>query len=511
MESSENTANLVSDTNLPRLHNSHPSHLTTIGISGMEADLSPELLRRFTSIVGPAGIVTDTVALAPALTEWRGLYTGRTPALLAPATPSETSEILAICQSERIGVVPQGGNTGLVGGAIPASTREHPEIVLSARRMKTVREVDPENYTMTVEAGCLLADIQEAAADADRFFPLSLAAEGSCQIGGNISTNAGGTNVLRYGTTRDLVMGLEVVMADGRIFNGLRGLRKDNAGYDLKQLFIGAEGTLGFITAATCKLFPRPLSVATAWVAVPDPDAAIHLNSEARRLLGDQLIALELINRLAVEFVLEHIDGCRDPLDAPSEWVLLLELGSMEPGIAADTALETFLARAMEEGLVTDAILAQSALQRDELWHMRHNISAAQKMAGAGIKHDISVPVSRIGEFLDNAQRFVTERVPGIKVVAFGHLGDGNLHFNLNQPDNMDRDQFLGLWDEIGSAVHTLAAELGGSFSAEHGVGVLKTGELVRLRGGVELALMRQIKAALDPHGIMNPGKLLAI
>ncbi len=475
----------------------------------MKVDLSPALLQRFATIVGPTGIETDAAALEPVLTEWRGLYMGRTPALLAPATPAEAAEILAICQSEHIGVVPQGGNTGLVGGAIPASTAERPEIVLSARRMTAIRELDPANYTITVEAGCLLADVQAAAADVDRFFPLSLAAEGSCQIGGNISTNAGGTNVLRYGNTRDLVLGLEVVLADGRIFNGLRGLRKDNAGYDLKQLFIGAEGTLGFITAATCKLFPRPRSVATAWVAVPDPDAAIRLNSEARRLLGDQLIALELINRLAIDLVFSHIAGTRNPLNEPSDWVMLLELGSAEPGTAADVALEAFLAAALDDGFVTDAILAQSISQRDELWHIRHSISAAQKIAGAGIKHDISVPVSRVGEFLSSAQQFVTERVPGIKVVAFGHLGDGNLHFNLNQPDNMERDEFINLWDEISMAIHTLATELGGSFSAEHGVGVLKAGELVRLRGGVELALMQQIKTALDPHGIMNPGKLL--
>jgi len=474
----------------------------------MKAELSPAQLERFAAIVGPQGLVTDADALAPALTEWRGLYTGRTPALLAPATVSEASEILAFCQAERIGVVPQGGNTGLVGGAIPASSAEHPEIVLSARRMTAIRELDADNYTITVEAGCILADVQAAAADAARFFPLSLAAEGSCQIGGNIATNAGGTNVLRYGNTRDLVLGLEVVLADGRIFDGLRGLRKDNAGYDLKQLFIGAEGTLGFITAATCKLFPQPRSVATAWVAVPDPERAIRLNSAARRLLGDQLIALELMNRVAIELVLEHIVDTRNPLKEQGDWVMLLELGSAEAGHAADAALETFLATAMNEGLVTDAALAKSLAQREAMWRLRHSISEAQKIAGAGIKHDISVPVSKTGEFLRNANQYVLERVPGIKVVAFGHLGDGNLHFNLNQPDTMGRDEFIGLWDEISTVVHTLAADLGGSFSAEHGVGVLKSGELARLRGGVELTLMKQIKKALDPYGIMNPGKL---
>lgn len=476
----------------------------------MQSDLSSQTLQRFAAIVGSSGMVTDADALAPMLTEWRGLYSGRAAALLAPATAGAAAEILRLCYAERIGVVPQGGNTGLVGGAIAASTPAQPQIILSARRMTTIRELDAANYTMTVEAGCILADIQSAAAAAERFFPLSLAAEGSCQIGGNISTNAGGTNVLRYGTTRDLVMGLEVVLADGRIFSGLRGLRKDNTGYDLKQLFIGAEGTLGFITAATCKLFPQPRSVATAWVAVADPEAAIHLNSQARRLLGDQMMALELMNRRAIELVLTHIVNTRDPLDEPSDWVVLLELGSARGGGAADAALEAFLATAMDEGILTDAVLAQSISQRDEFWRLRHSISEAQKCAGAGIKHDISVPVSKVGEFLRHAQRFATERVPGIQVVAFGHLGDGNLHFNLNQPEAMDRDEFIALWHEISAAVHTLAVDLGGSFSAEHGIGALKTGELKRLRGGVELALMKEIKAALDPHGIMNPGKLFA-
>ena len=475
----------------------------------MTADLSPALLQRFASIVGPEGIVTDAVALAPSLTEWRGLYTGSAPVLVAPATTIQAAEILAICHAERIGVVPQGGNTGLVGGAIASSTPENPQIVLSAGRMTAIRELDEANYTITVEAGCLLAEVQAAALAGDRFFPLSLAAEGSCQIGGNISTNAGGTNVLRYGNTRDLVLGLEVVLPDGRIFDGLRGLRKDNTGYDLKQLFIGAEGTLGFVTAATCKLFPQPRSVATAWVAVPDPDAAIRLHSEARRLLGDQLIALELINRLAIDMVLEHIAGTREPLDVPSDWFVLLELGSAEPGAAADAALEAFLSAAIDKGLVTDATLAQSIAQREELWRMRHSISEAQKCAGAGIKHDISVPVPQVGRFLESAQRYAADRVPGIKVVAFGHLGDGNLHFNLNQPDDLDKDEFVALWSEISTVIHTLAADLDGSFSAEHGVGVLKSDELVRLRGGVELALMQQIKTALDPRGIMNPGKLL--
>jgi len=452
----------------------------------MQTDLDPPILERFAEIVGPAGIVTDATALAPALTEWRGLYHGRSPALLAPATTAEAAALIAICHAERIGVIPQGGNTGLVGGAVPASRPGRPEILLSARRLTAIRELDPDNDTITVESGCVLADIQAAAAEASRLFPLSLAAEGSCQIGGNISTNAGGTNVLHYGNTRDLIMGLEVVLPDGRIYEGLRGLRKDNAGYDLKQLFIGAEGTLGFITAATCKLFAQPRSVATAWVSVADPAAAIRLYAAARERLGEQLTALELINGEALALVLEHIDGTRDPLGATDGWAVLLELSCAEAGSAADDRLGTFLGRALDEGQCTDGMLAQSHAQRADLWRVRHSISEAQRCAGAGIKHDISVPVSRIGQFLRLATDYVAERVPGVRVVAFGHMGDGNLHFNLSQPEDMAPDAFVALWEEISRHIHGLAADLGGSFSAEHGVGRLKTGELERLRGGVE-------------------------
>ena len=412
----------------------------------MTSEFVDSLLTDFRAIVGSAGVVTDPVALEPCVTEWRGLYRGRTPVLVAPATTAEAAAILKLCHAHRIGVVPQGGNTGLVGGAIPASTPEHPQILLSARRLRKIRELDIDNYTITAEAGCILADVQAAAEAADRFFPLSLAAEGSCQLGGNVSTNAGGTNVLRYGNTRDLVLGLEVVLADGRVYEGLRGLRKDNTGYDLKQLFIGAEGTLGFITAATCKLFPRPRSLATAWVAIADPAAAIALQSQARGALGDQLIAFELINRLAVDLVVAQIPGIRDPLEKQYPWYALLELGSERDGADADQALEAFLGAEIDTGLVADGVLAGSSAQRDELWRLRHSISEAQKKAGAGIKHDISVPVSRIDEFLETASRLVSERIPGVYIVAFGHLGDGNLHFNLNQPEGMSADEFLDLW-----------------------------------------------------------------
>ncbi|TDJ47236.1 MAG: FAD-binding oxidoreductase [Gammaproteobacteria bacterium] len=475
----------------------------------MPADVSASILAELTAVTGAAGITTGAAALEPHVTEWRGNYRGRTPVMVAPATTAEAAAIMRICHARQLGVVPQGGNTGLVGGAIPASTAEAPQIVLSARRLQAIRNLDADNYTITAEAGCLLADVQAAAAAADRFFPLSLAAEGSCQLGGNISTNAGGTNVLRYGNTRDLVLGLEVVLPDGRIYAGLRGLRKDNAGYDLKQLFIGAEGTLGFITAAICKLFPPPRSLSTAFVAIAEPAAAIALLSRARVALGDQLIAFELINRRAMDFVLDNLPEVRDPFAAAHPWYLLLELGSAGTGSAADEQLEAFLAEGLTTGQLIDGILAQSSAQRAGLWHLRHGISEAQKKAGAGIKHDISVPVSRIPEFLGAAGRVVAEQIPGVQVVAFGHLGDGNLHYNLNQPEAMDAGAFLALREPVSLAVHSIAVGLGGSFSAEHGVGVLKRADLARWRGGVELELMRTLKAALDPTGIMNPGKLL--
>jgi FAD/FMN-containing dehydrogenase len=474
----------------------------------MAGELGNAIREQFRDIVGPAGLVTEADRLSAHLTEWRGLFEGRAALLVAPANTAQTAAVLRICRDRGIGVVPQGGNTGLAGGAIPNSRRERPEIIVSAHRMNNIRALDRDNYTITAEAGCVLSDLQAAAHSADRLFPLSLAAEGSCQLGGNISTNAGGINVLRYGNMRDLVLGLEVALPDGRVFDGLRSLRKDNTGYDLKQLFIGAEGTLGFVTAATCKLFPRPKSVATALTVVRDPNAAIALFGRARDRLGDQLTAFELMNRLGIEFVLNYIPGTRDPFEEPHEWYLLMELGSPNPGSAAEESIEAFLSDSIVNGLVTDGVLAQSGQQREALWQLRHSISEAQKKAGAGIKHDISVPVSCIPTFLDRASAYVRGCVDGVRVVAFGHLGDGNLHFNLNQPGEMEPAEFLALRPEISSAVHSFAEELGGSFSAEHGIGILKRDELKRLRGGVELDLMRELKRALDPDGIMNPGKL---
>jgi FAD/FMN-containing dehydrogenase len=468
-----------------------------------------ELIEQLKLITGPSGWLEDASELEPYLTEWRGLFHGQTPLLLLPASVAEVSAILRLCHEHGVGVVPQGGNTGLAGGAIAGLDGDTDQVLLSTARLNKVRAIDADNYTMIVGAGCILADLHNAAAEADRFFPLSLAAEGSCQIGGNISTNAGGTNVLRYGNTRDLVLGLEVVLPDGRIFSDLRALRKDNTGYDLKQLFIGAEGTLGIITAATLKLFPVPRSTATAWLAVDSPVSAVSLYSSARSLLGDELIAFELMPRIAIDMVVEHIAGCRDPLADTDGWYVLLELASAREQAAVDEQVTEFLSASMEHGWVQDGVVASSDKQRHELWRVRHAISEAQKIAGASIKHDISVPVSRMPEFLLEADRLVAERLPGIRPVSFGHLGDGNLHYNLSQPVDMAAAEFLALWEPLNELIHGLAAQLDGSFSAEHGIGFLKVAELERLESVVKMDLMRTIKQAIDPQGLMNPGKVL--
>lgn len=475
----------------------------------MTDTLDPAFALELREILGPAGVVDAAGDMAAFLAEWRGLYQGSAALVAMPAGTAEAAAVVGACARHGVGIVPQGGNTGLVGGAVGRSSPARPEIVLSARRMTLIRDLDPDNYTITAEAGCVLAALQSAAAEADRFFPLSLASEGSCQLGGNLSTNAGGTNVLRYGTARELVLGLEVVLPDGRVFDGLRALRKDNTGYDLKQLFIGAEGTLGFITAATCQLYPRPRGVATAMVAIPDPDAAIALHSRARLGLGEALIAFELMGRQALEFVLQHVPGAREPLDRSSPWYVLLEIATTRDQAAADEELDEFLVDCLESGLVTDGVAARSGAQRDELWALRHHISDAQKVGGASVKNDISVPVSRVGAFLREATAAVEALVPGIRVVPFGHVGDGNIHFNLTQPPGMAAAEFLELWGPLTQEVNAVADRLGGSFSAEHGIGLLKVGELRRFRGGVELDVMRALKRALDPAGIMNPGKIL--
>ncbi len=473
-----------------------------VGVAGHS-----EFLARLAACVAPAGLILDREALEPHLTEWRGLFRGEALALALPASTEEASATLRLCAEYQVGVVPQGGNTGLVGGAIAHSTPAQPQILLGASRLNQVLEIDAANYTLTAQSGCILANLQSEAAAVDRLFPLSLAAEGSCQLGGNISTNAGGINVLRYGNMRAQVLGLEVVLADGRVLDTLRGLRKDNTGYDLKQLFIGAEGSLGFITAATCKLYPRPRSRATAWLAVASPAAAVEVYARARAALGEDLVAFELISQLALELVVEHIQPTRAPLEQAYPWHLLIELAASRPD--GQSLLEEFLADELKHGRLQDAVVAQNNTQAEALWRLRHNISEAQKLAGAGIKHDIAVPVSRVDEFINAASAAARELVPDVRIVAFGHLGDGNLHFNLNQPVHMSGRAFLDLWEPVSRRIHDIAAALGGSFSAEHGIGALKIADLERYRGGVELDLMRALKQALDPQGIMNPGKVL--
>lgn len=470
------------------------------------AQAAKTIVAQLQRIVGQDAVLTNPDTLAPHLTEWRGLYRGEATAMVSPGTASEAAAVVAACAEAGVAMVPQGGNTGLVGGAIAHAEPDRPEVIISTGRLNRIRELDAANYTITAEAGCVLADLQAAAAEANRLFPLSLGAEGTCQIGGNISSNAGGINVLRYGTARDLVLGLEVVLPDGSLFEGLRGLRKDNTGYDLKQLFIGAEGTLGFVTAATCKLYPQPGSTATGLVAVADVNAAVELHGRAREALGGGLAAFELIGRRPLQLVLDHIPGTREPLDRPREWYVLMELAPAGPD--AGDQLEAFLARQLDAGAVLDGIMAKSEAERDELWRLRHSISEAEKLGGAGIKHDVSVPVSRVAEFIERASAAALAELPGATVVAFGHLGDGNIHFNLQQPADMDRQAFLDRWETVARVVHTTAHEFGGSFSAEHGVGAMKRDELARLRGGVEYELMLTLKRSLDPKGLMNPGKL---
>jgi FAD/FMN-containing dehydrogenase len=465
------------------------------------------IIEKLKSIVGRKGYVEEPAELAPYLAEQRGLYHGATPVVLRPASIAEVSAIVELCAAAKLAIVPQGGNTGLCGGAVPGEDGR--SVLVSLGRMNKVRDIDPVDFTMTVEAGCILADLQKAAASVDRLFPLSLGAEGSCQIGGNLSTNAGGIAVLRYGNTRELCLGLEVVLPDGAVWNGLRGLRKDNTGYALKQLFIGAEGTLGIITAATLKLFPRPQEIETAYLGLHRVEDAMALFARARQASGDQLTAFELIPRIGLDIAIKHVAGVSDPLAKPYPWYVLMEMSSSQQGSGLRAALEAFLAETMEKGLVADGTIASSAAQTAALWRIREGLVEAQKFEGGGIKHDVSVPVSRVAEFITRATAAVVERLPGIRPVAFGHVGDGNIHFNLCEPVGADSKQFLARWEEFARLVHDIVAAMNGSISAEHGIGRLKREELAHYAAPLELALMRKIKAALDPGDLMNPGKIL--
>src|SRR5882672_9442156 len=466
-----------------------------------------DMLERIKIVVGAKGWSDDAAVLTPQLIDWRRRYQGRTPLLVRPTSTSEVAEVVKLCAEAGVPIVPQGGNTSLCGGSIPSETGD--EILLNLSRMNRVRAIDAANYTITAEAGCILAQVQEAASQADRLFPLSLAAEGSCQIGGNLSTNAGGITVLRYGNARELVLGLEVVLPDGRVWDGLRGLRKDNTGYDLKQLFLGAEGTLGIITAAALKLFPRPRERVTALAAIADLPAAVELLSRCRATSGDAVTSFELLPRVGIDLGQKYVAGVVEPLRERRDYYLLIELTSAVDDSGLRGALEKALEQALEDGLIADATVAESAEQSRRLWFVRESIVELQKFAGASIKHDISVAVSRVPAFRTRAIAAVTNALPGVRPVPFGHIGDGNIHFNLYQPEGMDAAAFLARQPELSRMVHDIVAELGGSISAEHGIGRLRRDDLQRYKPAIEIELMRRIKQALDPDRIMNPGKVI--
>lgn len=463
---------------------------------------SPEALNALKAAAGPGGWTDDPAEIAPWLKEWRNRWSGHTPLMLTPRSTEEVARLVAICAEHRVAIVPQGGATGLVGGQVPFG-----EVLLSLRKMRAVRDVTPLDDAMTVEAGVTLLEAQQAAAAAGRMFPLSLAAEGSATIGGVISTNAGGTAVIRYGVMRDLVLGIEAVLPNGEIFRGLKRLRKDNTGYDLKQLLIGAEGTLGVVTAATLKLFPVMRSRATAMVGLESARDAIELLARAKAETGGGVEAFELMKRIGMEFVLRNIPDTREPLESAPPWYVLIELVSGEPG-AAEAGLERILTAAFEEGLIVDAAIARTDSQRADFWKVREEQSAAQKPEGGGWKHDVSVPVSRIADFLDEATAAVQAFEPGARVSAFGHVGDGNMHYDVLCPPGGDHAAFIGRWAEGSQVVHDVVARYGGSISAEHGLGRLKTDEARRYKTSLEIATMKAVREAIDPLRIMNPAVL---
>lgn len=466
-----------------------------------------ELIAQLLSIVGTSHVLVDAGDRARYEEDWRGRYQGQALAVVQPASTDEVSRVVACCVRHGVAMVPQGGNTGLCGGATPTDRGD--EVVISLERMNRVCSLDLDNQTITVEAGCTLAAIQDAAAASGCLFPLSLASEGSCQIGGNLATNAGGVHVLRYGNARDLVLGIEVVLPDGQVWHGLRALRKNNTGYDLKHLLVGGEGTLGIITAAVLKLYPAPRGRAVAWIAVAEPEQAVRLLGLVKVRCQAQLNAFELIGRSALELVLRHIPGARAPLAELPAWSVLLELSGAEDDEALGTLLEAVLADAIEQCIVLDAAIARSGAQAKALWHLRESISEAQRLEGFSVKHDISLPVSRVVEFLRRAEGHLVRAFDDLRVVAFGHLGDGNLHYNLSAVNRAHNQVVIDRTPDANRIVHDLVTELGGSISAEHGLGQLKREEILRYRDPVETALMRAVKGAIDPAGLMNPGKLI--
>jgi FAD/FMN-containing dehydrogenase len=473
-------------------------------LSKTPASIDPALLARFAAIVGEKHAITDPQAQAPYLIELRDLFHGHTPVVLRPGTVAEVAQILRLADETGTPLVPQGGNTGLVGGQTP----HHGEVVLSLNRLDRIRELDPVSNTMTCEAGVTLLRAREAAAAVDRLYPQLLPSEGTCTIGGNLSTNAGGTAALAYGIARSHALGLEVVLADGRVLNNLNKLKKDNTGYDLNNLFIWAEGTLGVITAAVLRLLPRPRSIETAFLGVPSPEAALDLLGLATERSGGDVTSFELMLRMGVDLVLKHGAGCRDPLPDVHPWYVLVELSSQaRSGVRG--VLEEILAEGLERGLVIDATLAGSLDQAKMFWRIREMFGEVQRHEGGSIKHDISVPVAAVPAFLREADAAVTTLIPGARPIPFGHLGDGNIHYNVMQPVGADKASFLERWDEVNAAVFQVVAKFGGSISAEHGIGVLKRDLLPKVKDPVAIELMRTLKRTLDPKNILNPGKVL--
>jgi FAD/FMN-containing dehydrogenase len=469
--------------------------------------ISPSCLQAIKELLGPQGFLEADSDRAPFEVDFRGIHHGRTPLVALPQSTGEVARLVRYCADQGIGIVPQGGNTSYCGGATPASSNR--EIVVSLRRMNHIRALEPLNDSVTAEAGCVLEALQDAAASANRLLPMSLGSEGSCTLGGIISTNAGGTAVLRYGMMRDLVLGLEVVLPDGRVLDQLRALRKDNTGYDVKQLFIGAEGTLGIVTAASLKLFPRPAGLVTAMVGLASPMAALELLAELKGALGMAVTTFEILPRIALEFVCRHIQGARDPFGQPHPWYVLAEVSLAQADSDLAYRFESALADAITEGRAADAVTASSGAQRESLWQLREAIPQAQRHEGAGLKHDISVEPLRLPQFIDEGRALLARLAPGARLVAYGHLGDGNLHFNLSPADADKPEALAAAAERVKRSVHDLVASYGGSISAEHGIGQLKVAELSRYEDPVALALMREIKKAIDPLGIMNPGKVL--
>jgi FAD/FMN-containing dehydrogenase len=474
-----------------------------------------DFIDKLRAIVGERGLIVDQQGKHPYLTDWRENYLGTALAVVRPNSTQEVAAVVKLCVAEKVAIVPQGGNTGMMGGGTPLQTGR--EIVLSLGRMNRILEVDAVGYTMTVEAGVVLKTIQETAAEHDRLFPLSLAAEGSCTIGGNLATNAGGVQVLHYGNARQLVLGLEVVTPQGEIWNGLRALKKDNTGYDLRDLYLGAEGTLGIITRAVLRLWPKPKDTATSWIAVPSPKAAVDLLSGAHAASEDNVTSCELMSRQGIDLVLKNIPGSSDPLAQAHDWYVLLEWASArarrasanETGLAEK--MEAYLGEALDKGLVLDAALAQNEAQARAFWALRENHSEAQKREGPSIKHDISVSVSNIPAFMTEGLAAMKQVLPDGRPVPFGHVGDGNLHFNCQSPPGWDKPRFMAYAEPISTAVYDLVVRYGGSISAEHGIGQLKVDELAHYRSQVELDIMRTIKRALDPENLMNPGKIVRL